>query len=145
RFTDRPRRLADANPNVTWPVELQEVLDRAMELDPGRRYPSASSFADAFASAVEDVPTTVSNVISTAATSQGAPPLTTVSAWPTRVGGLSAPEIAAIESRLAKAVGPIARVLVKRAAASATDRRALIAALAAEIDDPKAREQFERG
>ena len=145
RFTERPRRLADANPNVMWPVEVQEVLDRAMEVDPGKRHSSASLFAGELASAIARVSTTVSDRDPTRVPARIAGPPTTTSASPTTVGGVSARDIAAIESRLAKAVGPIARVLVRRAAASATDRRGLIAALAAEIDDPKAREQFERG
>ena len=55
---------------------------------------------------------------------------------------MSPEELAAAKARLAKLVGPIAGVLVKRAAASAPTRQALIAVLAAEIDDEKEREQF---
>jgi len=153
RFTERPRRLSEANASVTWPVELQDVLDRAMELDPAGRYPSASSFAAALASAVAIMPATTANEgMAAAGPRVVGPPMPTsasaasaASASSTSASSWSASDIAAIETRLAKAVGPIARVLVKRAAASATDRRGLIATLAAEIDDPKAREQFERG
>ena len=50
--------------------------------------------------------------------------------------------LAHIESQLALVVGPIARHLVRRHAAGASDADALIAVLALEIDDPKERAQF---
>ena len=47
-----------------------------------------------------------------------------------------------LRRRLAEHIGPIAGYLVKRSAASATDRLRLIEGLAAEIDQPEARRQF---
>jgi hypothetical protein len=49
-----------------------------------------------------------------------------------------------IQKQLAQFVGPIAKVLVRRAALTAPTREALVTALAAEIDDARNREQFRR-
>ncbi|MGI9333207.1 MAG: serine/threonine protein kinase, partial [Gammaproteobacteria bacterium] len=52
--------------------------------------------------------------------------------------------VAAAEAKLAEFVGPIARVLVKRAAQTYGSRREFCAALADEIDDPNERNEFLR-
>jgi hypothetical protein len=55
---------------------------------------------------------------------------------------LSADVLAEAAQRLAVYLGPVARVLVKRAAEGATDARELYARLARQIDDPTQRERF---
>jgi hypothetical protein len=55
---------------------------------------------------------------------------------------LDVTEIEALERRLAYYVGPVARHLVKRAAAKAADREGLIQLLAAEVEPAPARKQF---
>jgi len=50
--------------------------------------------------------------------------------------------LAPIEQRLALYVGPVAAVLVQRAARQARDEAQLIDLLAREVDDPRARENF---
>ena len=55
---------------------------------------------------------------------------------------LSHAEIEALERRLAQHVGPVARYLVKQAAAKASDREQLTALLAAEVESDPARRQF---
>jgi hypothetical protein len=50
--------------------------------------------------------------------------------------------LAPIEQRLALYVGPVAAVLVQRAARQARDEAQLIELLAREVDDPRARENF---
>ncbi|MGE5129877.1 MAG: adenylate/guanylate cyclase domain-containing protein [Sphingomonadaceae bacterium] len=51
--------------------------------------------------------------------------------------------LARVERALAQHIGPMASVIVKRAARSARGRRELVAALAASIDDPGERGRFE--
>ncbi|MGE5667735.1 MAG: hypothetical protein ACM338_06030, partial [Betaproteobacteria bacterium] len=51
--------------------------------------------------------------------------------------------LARVERALARHIGPIAAVIVKRAARGARGRRELVAALAASIDDPGERGRFE--
>lgn len=57
-------------------------------------------------------------------------------------GGLSPETLVAAERRLARHVGPIARVLVAQAARGATDGAHLVARLAEHITDPAARKAF---
>ena len=57
-------------------------------------------------------------------------------------GGVSAEALAAAEQRLARHLGPIARVLVAQAAREAGDVAALAERLAAHIGDPVARKTF---
>ena len=61
---------------------------------------------------------------------------------PRAVLTLSPAEMEALEKRLAQHVGPVARYLVKQAAAKATDREQLLALLAAEVESDPARRQF---
>jgi hypothetical protein len=53
-----------------------------------------------------------------------------------------AEELASLQARLAEHVGPLASYLVRRAAATAQDRAALLETLAGEIDAPRARQMF---
>jgi hypothetical protein len=55
---------------------------------------------------------------------------------------LDVTEIESLERRLAYYVGPVARYLVKRAAAKAVDREELTRMLAAEVEGVPARKQF---
>jgi len=38
RLTERPRTLAEVRPEMSWPIELQRVLDRALDRDPAVRH-----------------------------------------------------------------------------------------------------------
>jgi serine/threonine protein kinase len=44
RLTEPPRTLAQTRPDKQWPPQLQTMLDWALALDPGRRYPTAQEF-----------------------------------------------------------------------------------------------------
>jgi len=55
---------------------------------------------------------------------------------------LDVTEIRSLERRLAYYVGPVARLLVKRAASKATNREELTQMLAAEVEAAPARKQF---
>ncbi len=153
RLTERPLRLSELRPGVAWPAQLQMVLDRAMEMDVDRRYAAASAFAAALVSAVESLPPmplaearTVIADFATPALPTAAPaaPTPTALSFPV-ASGLTPAELSVIEARLARTQGPIAKVLVKRAAVAAPTRAALIALLAAEIDDERDRAAFTRG
>jgi serine/threonine protein kinase len=155
RLTDQPMRLSATRPDIVWPIEMQIVLDRAMELEVARRYNSASAFAKALSDAAIGAEATLIGDARTVVVDASARPATTPgSAAPTTAtpvdfsfpiaSGLSPAELSVIQSSLAKAVGPIAKVLVKRAAISARSRQELIATLAAEIDDDRDRDAFKR-
>jgi hypothetical protein len=55
---------------------------------------------------------------------------------------LETTELESLERRLAYHVGPLAKHLVRRAAAKATDREALVVLLAAEVEGESSRQQF---
>lgn len=61
---------------------------------------------------------------------------------PAPAGALSTEILAQATDRLAVHIGPVARVMVKRAAEQATSARDLYERLARHIDDPAARERF---
>jgi serine/threonine protein kinase len=131
RLTDPPLRLVDVKPDGGWSIDVQRVLDRALHIDRDHRFASASHFGAALVDAVAGLPKLPT--MSLGATGILAAPTT---------NSMSTADLSMIEARLMSAVGPIARVLVKRAAAGAPTREALIAALAAEIDDEHERDQF---
>ncbi len=78
------------------------------------------------------------------ATGRTDPPVTRAAAAATSglTGSLTPAETQFLERHLAYHIGPVAKLLVKRAAATATDREQLIAQLAAELDAAPARRQF---
>ena len=155
RLTERPRRLADVRPDVGWPESLQGVLDRALEVDIARRYSIASRFATDFCTsaglAVDAGVRPGGGADAATVVLQGAAPSAAMPTPVTPVGfsfpipcGVGQEELAVIQAKLAQHVGPIAKVLVRRAAVTAATRDALVAALAAEIDNERDRDQFRR-
>jgi serine/threonine protein kinase len=154
RLTERPRRLAEARPDIAWPPQLQSVMDRAIEVDLSRRYALASQFAADLGAAVgladagvrasggADGATVVLQSAEPASTPQT--PITPGSFSFPIPSGLGPEDLAKIQNPLAQYVGPIAKVLVRRAALTAPTREALVASLAAEIDNERDRAQFRR-
>ncbi len=155
RLTERPQRLAEARPDIAWPPQLQGVMDRALELDLSRRYAMASQFAADLGAAVglaaDAVGRTSGGADAATVVLQSSGPAT-ASQTPVTPGSFSFPipcglgpeEIAKIQKQLAQYVGPIAKVLVRRAALTAPTSDALVASLAAEIDNERDRAQFKR-
>jgi len=45
RLTERPVPLAESRPDLAFPEQMQDVLDRALARDRGERYPRAADFA----------------------------------------------------------------------------------------------------
>lgn len=58
RLTTRPRTLAESKPDVDWPAELQETLDRALALDVAQRYDEVHEFGRDFEAAIGAMPGT---------------------------------------------------------------------------------------
>jgi eukaryotic-like serine/threonine-protein kinase len=56
RLTDKPKTLAEMNPAVAWPADVQAVMDRALEREAGRRYQAANDFGRALYAAVQAMP-----------------------------------------------------------------------------------------
>jgi hypothetical protein len=56
RLTQLPRTLAEVQPGVAWPNELQTVLSKALERDPSVRFASTRDFAYALHAAIVTMP-----------------------------------------------------------------------------------------
>jgi predicted Ser/Thr protein kinase len=56
RLTDRPRKLAEVRPDVSWPAQLQGVLDRALSQELAARYQKVSDLGQELTRAVEGMP-----------------------------------------------------------------------------------------
>ena len=56
RLTDRPKTLAEMKPGVSWPAQLQTVMDKALARDAKDRYASAAEFGRDLTRAVEGMP-----------------------------------------------------------------------------------------
>jgi len=55
RLTDKPKSLAEMRPDVSWPAEVQAVLDKALERDATLRYQNATDFGRDMSRAIERV------------------------------------------------------------------------------------------
>ena len=56
RLTDKPQTLAAARPDVPWSMDLQSVMDKALERDVDARYRTAPEFGRDFARAIAKMP-----------------------------------------------------------------------------------------
>ena len=116
-----PPDPSSLNPQV--PASVSAAIMRAIAKEPGQRFQAAAEFAGAIGHAVP-------------------------AASPSRPGAASAsnavpaPELADLEARLSRVLGPIARRLVSDAARRYGSISEIRRALAGQIDDPKARDQF---
>jgi eukaryotic-like serine/threonine-protein kinase len=116
-FNVMPPDPATINPFV--PPAISAAILRALAKEPGQRFQTALDFRAAL--------TSLSPVQSSAAALAGA---------------VSTAELADLEARLSRALGPIARRLVADAARHYGTIAEIRRALAAQIEDPKARDHF---
>lgn len=65
RLTDRPKGLAEMRPEVAWPIEVQAVMDKALERDASGRYQNATEFGRDLQRAIERMPETVAAELGT--------------------------------------------------------------------------------
>ncbi|MDB4874584.1 MAG: hypothetical protein JWM41_1030 [Gemmatimonadetes bacterium] len=124
RLTDKPKALAEMRPDVSWPADVQAVMDKALERDASLRYQHATEFGLALFQAVDRMPSTVASEIGTQVMAAPAVP-------PTRVGPAVATPAAATQASapvtqaaappkkrsMVPVIGGIAAVLVLGAAA----------------------------
>ncbi|HEX2777961.1 MAG TPA: serine/threonine-protein kinase [Gemmatimonadaceae bacterium] len=83
RLTERPRSLAEMKPEVSWPAQLQAVMDRALSRDAAGRYANAAEFGRDFARAIETMPQTVATEAGTSIMAPAGLPATRVAPAPT--------------------------------------------------------------
>ena len=129
-LNEPPPPLGQANPAV--PPGIERAILCGLAKDPAQRFGSAVEFAAALAQGAGDDQT--ATII--------APAAHNVAPRPT--AGFDDAVLAEAERRLARHVGPIAKVMVRRAAARAESVSQLYRALAGQIEDKAAAEAFAR-
>lgn len=128
--------LAPCAVNPAIPVALSNAIMQAIEKDPARRFQSAAEFQSVLVAAIRGVPTTDTTLV------MPVPPARTA-AGPTPVPeGWDPKVLEQARQDLAQFIGPMAKVLVKRAVQKVPTVTALYAALAEEIADEKDRRKF---
>ncbi|MHB1096204.1 MAG: serine/threonine protein kinase [Gemmatimonadaceae bacterium] len=56
RLIEQPKTLAEMKPDVAWPAEVQQVMDKALARDASERYQSAAQFGRELWAACESMP-----------------------------------------------------------------------------------------
>jgi eukaryotic-like serine/threonine-protein kinase len=115
-----------ADLNRSLPTGLSEVILKALAKQPAGRFQTAGEFRDA-----------LRRISGLSRTESVAPPVTAPA-------GIDPARLAAVESALVAALGPIARHLVVRTAQKATGLEDLCRQLAEQIPDPTERKSFLR-
>jgi len=155
-----PEPASKADPAQRWP-QYDAIAAKAIAKAPADRYQSAGEFRSAILDAyAQPVANTISEA--TIVTHRSRPLLAdapgsgagAVASAPKTfsVAGSSAPPptgwssvvLAGVETEIAKFVGPVAKVLVRRAAKEHKDLESLVGALMPAIDDPRERSAFAR-
>ena len=144
-----PRHPTELNPSL--PLSVCTAIMKAMERDPAMRYQSAAEFAADLANMTYDEAQTIAQLSIVAPTIPsitpgGQPP----SGSPTphtgggasRTSKLRPAELDSVSRELAAFIGPIAKVVVKRAADRCSSVDELYAVVAGEIDTDKDRAKF---
>ena len=133
------RPASEVNPKGS-PVALDTVLARALAKDPEERFPTARDFAGALESAFRDggEPSRPSDAGDASRTLRREDSSVLLSASLR----LSVEDLHALEALFTRHVGPMAKVLLKRAARTAIDGSMLAGQLAQAIPDEAARKAF---
>ncbi len=129
-LNEQPTPPTAVNPSV--PPGIERVIWRALSKPPEHRFGSATDFVQALAAGTGD---TEAATIIAPAPSQVAP---------RPQAGFDEKVLATAERRLARLVGPIAKVMVKRTATQAQSVTELYRMLAEQIGDPAAAEKFRK-
>ena len=148
-----PEPASEVDPSHRWP-QYDSVVARALARSPDERFQSAGAFRAAllaeYAHPVSNSiaeTTIISSVVRPMALDGGgtpSAPKTNVTPTTPPPTGWSTPVLAGVEIELARFVGPVAKVLVRRAARKHGDIDALVGALVESLDRREDREAFTR-
>jgi serine/threonine protein kinase len=140
---EEPKRPAELNPSI--PDNVSQTILRAMAKDAAQRFQTAVEFLVALQGISFDEVQTLETLAIQAPPPASSAPLSASkgSATPRASSGSFEPKILDSVSReLAAFIGPIAKVVVKRAADRCSSIEELYASVAAEIDSERDRSQF---
>ena len=136
-----------------WPC-YDDVVARALEKSPDKRFQSAGAFRVAllaeYAHPVSNTvseATIISNVVRPVGVDPGTPSAAKSPSFPSSTmppSDWSTPVLSGIEVELARLIGPVAKVLVRRAARTYKDVDALVLGLLGSLDSEADREAFTR-
>jgi len=133
------RPASELNPKGS-PVVLDAVIARALAKNPEERFPTARDFAGALEAAFRDGGDSQHQAVADAPASQTVRQDATVVLSSSLRLGIE--DLRAIETLLTFHVGPVAKVLLKQSARTATDGPALVSALAKYIPTEASRAMF---
>jgi serine/threonine-protein kinase len=142
---EEPKRPGDLNPSI--PDQVSRTIQRALKKETSQRFQSAGEFLESLEGISYDDAQTMETMAIQAAE---APPTGASQTSPGRGGSPSRPVGSSFEANvldsvsreLAAYIGPIAKVVVKRAADRCASVEELYACVAAEIDSETERSQF---
>lgn len=87
RLTDAPKPLAEMKPEVAWPADVQQVMDKALSRDVTQRYQNATEFGNALYRAIDRMPETAAAEMGTQVMGAAAVPATRVASQPVAPSG----------------------------------------------------------
>lgn len=132
-----PVRASEVNPRIS--PALSDVLMKALEKEPGRRFQTAADMVAAFQAAVDGGQPAVTPLTRTMFAPAPVPEHSTNTR---QAAPLDPAAIDAIAKELAQFIGPIAKVVVRKAAARTSTRAELQEAVSAEIENAQDRARF---
>ena len=131
---ENPRPPSEVS-SLALPASIDALVATALAKDPAQRFQNARAFSHALREAIGasgEGGTSIDATVINLAQVQLQPP---VQAWDDTV-------ITTVERRFAHFVGPMSKMLVRRAAAQTHDLAELYSLLATHIGDPRSRQQF---
>jgi eukaryotic-like serine/threonine-protein kinase len=131
-----PTPLAELRPDV--PARLSDIIAKALEKEPAKRFPTAAEFLEALRSL--NMPDLAGTTTIIPPASWGSATTGKVSSQPTT--GPLAPPVEQLVRHLAKFIGPIAKVVVGRLAKQYTDLDRLYLEASKQIDQEADRKKF---
>jgi eukaryotic-like serine/threonine-protein kinase len=131
-----PTPLAELRPDV--PARLSDIIAKALEKEPAKRFPTAAEFLEALRSL--NMPDLAGTTTVIPPASWGSATTGKVSSQPTT--GPLAPPVEQLVRHLAKFIGPIAKVVVGRLAKQYTDLDRLYLEASKQIDQEADRKKF---
>jgi serine/threonine protein kinase len=122
--------------------QYDAIVARALQRKVEDRFPSAASFRQAVLAEYRHVlPDSITSTIVLSESDPAAPPAPPLTPPPT---GWDAAVLARVRGELTQILGPIAKIMVQRAAQQHKNLRSLVLALAQQIPSPVDREAFQR-